>query len=66
VIRHLGILVQPFMPASAARILDQLALPADARGFDRLGPAHALAAGAALPAPSPVFPRYVAPEAAAE
>jgi methionyl-tRNA synthetase len=66
VIRHLGILVQPFMPGSASKILDQLGLPADARGFDKLGPAHALAAGATLPAPAPVFPRYVAPEAAAE
>ncbi|MBI3515438.1 MAG: methionine--tRNA ligase [Proteobacteria bacterium] len=66
VIRHLGILVQPFMPGAAAKILDQLALAGDARGFDRLGPNHALAAGRALPAPAPVFPRYVAPEAAAE
>jgi methionyl-tRNA synthetase len=64
VIRHLGILVQPFMPGSAAKILDQLALPATARGFDRLGPGHALAPGATLPAPAPVFPRYIAETAA--
>jgi methionyl-tRNA synthetase len=66
VIRHLGILVLPFMPASATKILDQLAQPADARVFDRLGPAHTLAPGLTLPAPTGVFPRYVAPEAAAE
>ena len=64
VIRHLGILVQPFMPGSAAKILDQLALPATARSFDRLGPGHALAPGARLPAPAPVFPRYIAETAA--
>jgi len=60
VIRHLGILVQPFMPDSAAKILVQLGLPEDARGFERLGPAHALAPGQPLPTPTGVFPRYVA------
>jgi methionyl-tRNA synthetase len=65
VIRHLGILVQPFMPESAAKILAQLALSEDARGFDRLGPAHALSPGQALPAPVGVFPRYVAEPPAA-
>jgi methionyl-tRNA synthetase len=59
VIRHLGILVQPFMPDSAAKILSQLALPEDARGFDRLGAEHALTPGRALPVPVGVFPRYV-------
>jgi methionyl-tRNA synthetase len=63
-IRHLGILVQPFMPGSAAKILDQLAVPATERGFDRLGPAHALPAGRPLPAPQPVFPRHVDDKAA--
>ncbi|MDQ8730044.1 methionine--tRNA ligase [Bradyrhizobium sp. LHD-71] len=57
VIRQVGILAQPFMPESAAKLLDLLALPADARDFaslkDRLKP------GRQLPAPAPVFPRYV-------
>jgi methionyl-tRNA synthetase len=64
VIRHLGILVQPFMPESAAKLLDQLAVPAGERGFDRLGPGDALPAGRPLPAPQGVFPRYVGDEAA--
>ena len=34
------------------------AIAPDARSFDRVGEAHALAAGVALPAPSPIFPRY--------
>lgn len=56
-IRRLGILVQPFMPQSAARILDQIAVPEGARSFDALD--IALVAGTALPKPSPVFPRFV-------
>jgi len=59
VIRHLGILVQPVMPDSAAKILDLLALDEDARGFETLGPDGALKPGTALPAPKGVFPRYV-------
>ncbi len=56
-IRQIGILVQPFMPESGAKILDQLAVPDDARAFDALD--SRLTGGAALPKPKPVFPRYV-------
>ena len=67
VIRQVAILCQPFMPASAAKLLDLLAVPAGERQFDRLGKADTrIAAGSALPAPAPVFPRYVEPEAAAK
>ena len=58
-IRHLGILTQPVMPDASNRILDQLAVPEDARAFAHLGPAHALTPGAKLPAPQGVFPRYI-------
>jgi methionyl-tRNA synthetase len=58
-IRHLAILTQPFMPQSCARVLDQLAVPAERRSFAALGPEHALAPGTALPRPEGVFPRYV-------
>jgi methionyl-tRNA synthetase len=65
VLRQVGILCQPFMPASAGRLLDLLGLPADQRQFGRLGDAtQRLAAGTKLPAPAPVFPRYIEPEAA--
>jgi methionyl-tRNA synthetase len=57
-IRHLAVLTQPFMPASSARILDQLAVPADRRTFAHLGPDHGLAAGTPLPKPEGVFPRF--------
>jgi methionyl-tRNA synthetase len=63
VIRQVAILAQPFMPVSAARLLDLLAVPADARDFARLGAGGRIAAGTQLPAPAPVFPRYVEPAA---
>jgi methionyl-tRNA synthetase len=62
VIRQVAILVQPFMPDSAAKLLDLLAVPAEERTFAQLGGAMRIAPGTALPAPSPVFPRYVEPE----
>ena len=65
VLRQVGILCQPFMPASAGKLLDLLGLPADQRQFSRLGDANQrLAPGTSLPAPAPVFPRYIEPEAA--
>jgi hypothetical protein len=36
-------------------------VPADARDFAALADGVRIAAGATLPAPSPVFPRYVEP-----
>lgn len=61
-IRHLAILLQPFMPDSTARMLDQLAIAEDARGFDSLDADHALAAGTSLPKPQGIFPRFVETE----
>ena len=63
VIRQVAILAQPFIPASAGKLLDLLAVPAEERSFAALGGAHRLAPGTTLPAPSGVFPRYVEPEA---
>jgi methionyl-tRNA synthetase len=56
-IRHLAIVIQPVMPAAASRILDQLAVPAGARRLSHL--ADPIVAGTTLPAPAPVFPRFV-------
>jgi methionyl-tRNA synthetase len=63
VIRQVAILAQPAMPESGAKLLDLLAVPNDARTFAALGSAGRLSAGVTLPAPVPVFPRWVAPEA---
>lgn len=65
VIRQVAILAQPVIPTSAGKLLDLLAVPADARSFDRLGAGGRLAAGAELPKPEGVFPRYVEAEAPA-
>jgi len=62
VIRQIAILAQPFMPASAGKLLDLLAVPESERDFAKLGGSHRLAAGVNLPAPTAVFPRYVEPE----
>lgn len=63
VVRQIAILLQPFMPASASKLLDLVAAPADRRDFAALGEAGRLVSGTPLEAPMPVFPRYVAPEA---
>jgi methionyl-tRNA synthetase len=63
VIRQVAILAQPFIPASAGKLLDLLAVPENERSFAQLGGAHRLAAGSKLPVPQPVFPRYVEPDA---
>jgi methionyl-tRNA synthetase len=61
VLRHLAILMQPVVPAAAAALLDQLAVPGESRRFADL--ARPLPAGRRLPAPYGIFPRFV--EAAA-
>jgi len=58
-IRHLGLAMQPFMPHSGTRILDQLSVWVDNRNFAAAGPQHALQAGVPLPKPEGVFPRFV-------
>jgi methionyl-tRNA synthetase len=57
VIRAVATVLQPFMPDSMARMLDQLSVPADARSFAAL--ARPLVDGSVLPAPQGIFPRYV-------
>ncbi len=67
VIRQIGILAQPVMPGSAAKLLDLLALPEDARDFSLIwAPRHRLPSGGTLPTPVGVFPRYVEPKRRAE
>ena len=58
-IRCVALLVQPFMPDSMGKMLDQLSVPQDQRSFDTLNAAGALKAGTPLPTPSGIFPRYV-------
>ena len=62
VLRHLGILMQPFVPGAAVMLLDQLAVPPEARRFVDL--ADALPPGRSLAAPQGIFPRFVEADAA--
>jgi len=66
VVRQVAILCLPYMPASAGKLLDLLAVPAEERTFADLGGGRRIAAGATLPAPGPVFPRYVDSEGSAQ
>jgi methionyl-tRNA synthetase len=64
VVRQIAILFQPIMPDSAAKLLDLVAVAMEDRSFAKLGEVGRLTPGTALEAPTPVFPRYVAPEKA--
>ncbi|MCK6450052.1 MAG: methionine--tRNA ligase [Alphaproteobacteria bacterium] len=59
VLRHLGALMQPFMPEAGAKLLDQLAVPSDERSFASLGGKGELRGGIPLPAPVGIFPRFI-------
>ncbi|MBI3434648.1 MAG: methionine--tRNA ligase [Proteobacteria bacterium] len=59
ILRQVAILAQPFIPSSAARLLDLLGVSAEERYFTWLGAGRRVAAGRALPPPAPIFPRYV-------
>ncbi|HEY0439248.1 MAG TPA: methionine--tRNA ligase, partial [Xanthobacteraceae bacterium] len=59
VLRQVGILAQPFIPESAGKLLDLLAVPENERDFAQLDGTRRIAGGSKLPAPQPVFPRFV-------
>ena len=61
VLRDVATVLQPFMPASMARLLDQLGVPTEARDLASL--ATPLTDGTALPPPQGIFPRYADPVA---
>lgn len=60
-IRVVATLLQPYMPDSMARMLDQLGVPRGDRSL--AGLSTPLADGQTLPPPQGVFPRYVEPVA---
>lgn len=55
-LRCYAIVLQPFMPETMAKLLDQLGVPDDARSFAAL--ATPLPAGTPLPPPAPLFPKF--------
>ncbi len=60
VIRMVAILIQPYMPQSAAKFLDLLAVPLNTRDFSHF--TLSLQSGTDLPVPTAVFPRFVEEE----
>nr|WP_280956401.1 methionine--tRNA ligase [Aestuariivirga litoralis] len=62
VLRIIGIMAQPYIPTSAASLLQLLGIENNARSFADLH--KRLVPGTPLPAPAPIFPRYVEEEAA--
>ncbi len=75
VVRIAAILLQPAMPAAMGKLLDLLGVSADARNFVAVDAGSGagsyatpsrLQLGARLPAPTPIFPRYVEPDGEAK
>ena len=62
VLRVVGIMVQPIMPEASAKLLDVVGSDVSARQFADAVATKAVAAGTQLPAPAPIFPRYVETE----
>ncbi|UYO51856.1 methionine--tRNA ligase [Rhodopseudomonas palustris] len=62
VLRQIAILAQPAIPTSAAKLLDILGIAEGSRDFAAL--ATRIVPGTPLPAPAPIFPRYVEPATA--
>jgi methionyl-tRNA synthetase len=64
VVRQIAILAQPAMPEASAKLLDILGVPNEtsSRNFAALD--LRIKPGTVLPAPAPVFPRYIEPTAA--
>ena len=63
VVRVVAVAIQPFMPESASKLLDLVAVPEDKRVFHV--EKAALVPGTELPKPEGVFPRYVEKDAEA-
>ncbi len=57
VLRNLAIMMQPFTPDAASKMLDQLGVPSDNRSFEFFAN-NWLKPDTSLPAPQGVFPRY--------
>ena len=56
--RCIGILLQPIMPGSSEKILNQLAVDTSKRSFAALNSNDCLEAGTSLQKPNPIFPRF--------
>jgi len=64
VVRKIAILAQFAMPQASAKLLDILGIPDEARSRNFAALERRITPGTTLPAPAPVFPRYIEPTAA--
>ena len=64
VVRRLATLIQPVMPDSANKMLDQLAVPQNERDFASITAEIGLKQGTGIEQPEGVFPRHVEEKAA--
>jgi methionyl-tRNA synthetase len=64
VVRRAAIAAQPFVPESAGRMLDALAVPSDQRLLSHALDAAGIPAGTVLPPPEPVFKKFEHPKVA--
>jgi methionyl-tRNA synthetase len=64
VVRQIAILTQPAMPEASAKLLDILGIPNETPSRDFAALSARIRPGTLLPAPAPVFPRYIEPSAA--
>jgi methionyl-tRNA synthetase len=62
VLRIIGIMAQPVVPAAATKLLDLLGRAPEERSFAHIGPTNRLGPGGRLMQPEPIFPRYLEPE----
>jgi len=63
VVRQIAILAQFAMPAASAKMLDLLGISGEANSRNFAALATRIKPGTVLPAPAPVFPRYIEPAA---
>ncbi len=58
ILRCLGIVLQPFMPRAAGKMLDQLSISNRERKFSQVARGFKIQVGKSLPKPNPIFPRF--------
>lgn len=56
-VRYIAIMLQPFMPESASKMLDQLSVPQAHRKFEHLNVKYCLEPGLKIAQPQAIFPR---------
>ena len=64
VVRQIAILAQPAMPQASGKLLDILGIAGEASSRNFAALPVRIKPGTVLPAPAPVFPRYIEPTAA--